>query len=64
VSARITQNMLSRSLLLDLQNVTDKLSRTQRKISRLERFTMAAEAGFVFASSSHVLQYKIPFPVR
>ena len=46
VSARITQNMLSRSLLLDLQNVTDKLSRTQRKISSGKELTAPSDDPF------------------
>ena len=46
MSARITQNMLSRSLLLDLQNVTDKLSKTQQKISSGKELTAPSDDPF------------------
>jgi flagellar hook-associated protein 3 FlgL len=58
VSARITQNMLSRSLLLDLHNVTDKLSRTQRKISSGKELTAPSDDPFA-ASQALMLRQNV-----
>ena len=58
MSARITQNMLSRSLLLDLQNVTDKLSRTQRKISSGKELTAPSDDPFA-ASQALMLRQDV-----
>jgi flagellar hook-associated protein 3 FlgL len=58
VSARITQNMLSRSLLLDLQNVTDRLSRTQRKISSGKELTAPSDDPFA-ASQALMLRQQV-----
>jgi flagellar hook-associated protein 3 FlgL len=52
---RITQNMLSRTLLSDLQNDTDRLSRTQQKLSSGKELTQPSDDPF---ATSQALQYR------
>jgi flagellar hook-associated protein 3 FlgL len=52
---RITQNMMSRTLLSDLQNVTDRLSRTQSKLSSGKELTAPSDDPF---ATSRALQMR------
>jgi flagellar hook-associated protein 3 FlgL len=52
---RITQNMMSRGLLDDLQNVTTRLSRTQQKLSSGKQLTAPSDDPF---ATSRALQLR------
>jgi flagellar hook-associated protein 3 FlgL len=52
---RITQNMMSRGLLEDLQNVTTRLSRTQQKLSSGKELTAPSDDPF---ATSRALQLR------
>jgi flagellar hook-associated protein 3 FlgL len=52
---RITQNMMSRGLLDDLQNVTTRLSRTQQKLSSGKQLTAPSDDPF---ATSRALQQR------
>jgi flagellar hook-associated protein 3 FlgL len=58
VSARITNSMLSRSVLADLQNVTEQLSRTQTKISSGKELTAPSDDPFA-ASQALMLRQDV-----
>ena len=52
---RITQNMLSRNLLSDLQGDMDRLSATQQKLSSGQELTQPSDDPF---GTSRALQYR------
>jgi flagellar hook-associated protein 3 FlgL len=52
---RITQNMMSRNVLSDLENVTDKLNRTQQKLSSGKELTQPSDDPF---GTSRALQLR------
>ena len=55
---RITQNMMSRTLLDDLQNVTTKLSKTQSKLSSGKELTAPSDDPF---GTSQALMFRNVF---